>query len=108
MRVQKNQNLIHQRAEFGALGRRALSFLNVTVILLVLPFTILAAPADNVAMPTTSVPDQAGARKTILVDDFTNLSGWTVSTSNGARLEVAQDTGHTGGRATRLGLPSPH
>ena len=106
MRVQKNQNLIHQRAEFGALGRRALSFLNVTVILLVLPFTILAAPADNVAMPTTSAPDQTGARKTILVDDFTNLSGWTVSTSNGARLEVAQDTGHNGGRAMRLDFES--
>ncbi|HRD68082.1 MAG TPA: discoidin domain-containing protein [Candidatus Competibacter sp.] len=80
---------------------RALPIPILTVILFMLPFTILAATTDATEPTTTSVPDHAGVRKSILLDDFEDLSGWTVATSTGARLEIAQDTGRNG-RAMRL------
>jgi hypothetical protein len=104
MRTHAHHNLTHQRTGLIALHRRALSVLTFTVILLMLPFTILAAPTPT-ALPTPPVPDQTGARKVILVDDFEDLSGWTVATSSGARLEIAQDTGRNG-RAMRLDFES--
>lgn len=67
-----------------------------------LPFTILAAPAGDIAVPASVPADQTSLRKTILLDDFEDLGGWTVATSSGARLEIAQDAGRDGGRAMRL------
>ena len=32
----------------------------------------------------------------LVLDNFENLSGWSATTSEGARIEIAQDTGHTG------------
>lgn len=63
--------------------------------------TLLAAP-DNATPATTPMPDLASVRKTTVLDDFKELSGWTAITSAGARLEIAQDTGRNGGRSMRL------
>ncbi|MEI2782650.1 MAG: discoidin domain-containing protein [Candidatus Competibacter sp.] len=105
MPTPKPQPQTRPPADLFAPARRALSALTLTVILLMLPFTILAAPADTTA-PATPAPDPADARKPIPLDDFEDLSGWTVATSAGARLEIAQDTGRNGGRAMRLDFES--
>ncbi len=76
----------------------------LTVTLLMLSFTILAAPTNTPAL-TPTAPDQTDARKTTLLDDFEDLSGWTAAVSAGARLEIAQDTGRAG-RAMRLDFES--
>jgi hypothetical protein len=73
-----------------------------TVILSMLPFTILAAPGGTT--PASTI-DPSGGRTPTLLDDFEDLSGWTVAVSNGARLEIAQDTGRNG-RAMRLDFES--
>ena len=97
----KEYNNTLQRAFPIMSSPQALSVLILTVILLMLPFSILAAPPDTPDAPVTPAPGETAARKTILLDDFEDLSGWTVATSNGARLEIAQDTGRAG-RAMRL------
>ncbi|HRE55249.1 MAG TPA: discoidin domain-containing protein [Candidatus Competibacter sp.] len=74
---------------------RALLLLTFTVLSFMLPFTISAATSES---PVTDFDP----RKTILLDDFKDLSGWSAVTSSGARLEIAQDTGRNGGRAMRL------
>lgn len=71
----------------------------LTAILLMLPFTIQAAPPDHPNAP--AAPGGSDARGITLLDDFEDLSGWTIAASPGARLEIAQDTGRAG-RALRL------
>ncbi|MFO1423543.1 MAG: discoidin domain-containing protein [Candidatus Competibacteraceae bacterium] len=56
--------------------------------------TLAAAPESS----TATIP---AARKTILLDDFENLGGWSAAASPTARLEIAQDAGRAG-RAMRL------
>ncbi|MDQ5909056.1 MAG: hypothetical protein QG599_1150 [Pseudomonadota bacterium] len=72
--------------------RHVFSSLFLTILLLMLPSTLPAAPPE---VPVTSP-------KTILLDDFENLSGWSAAVSSGARLEIAQDMGLDGRRAMRL------
>jgi hypothetical protein len=67
--------------------------LTVFLLMPLLP-TLAAAPEP----PATAVPN---SRKTILLDDFENLGGWSAIASPNARLEIAQDAGRTG-RAMRL------
>lgn len=72
---------------------RALPALIFMTILTVLPASILAVS------PTPS--GGANERKTVPLDDFENLDGWSVATSPGTRLEIARDAGRTG-RGMRL------
>ncbi len=71
----------------------------LTAILLTLPSARLAATENPVIAPV--VANATGGRQPVVMDDFEDLSGWTIATSPGARLEIAQDTGLTG-RAMRL------
>ena len=66
-----------------------------TVLLLMSSFPTLATASEP---PATAIPT---VRKTILLDDFENLGGWSAIASPTARLEIAQDAGRTG-RAMRL------
>jgi len=66
------------------------------LFLMVLPL-MSALPAGAAAPESSTTP----MRKTILLDDFENLGGWSALASPSARLEIAQDTGQTG-RAMRL------
>lgn len=69
------------------------------LLLMVLPLmSSLPAIAAAPEPPATTAPP---VRKTILLDDFENLGGWSALASPTARLEIAQDAGHTG-RAMRL------
>ncbi|MCP5158027.1 MAG: discoidin domain-containing protein [Gammaproteobacteria bacterium] len=54
------------------------------------------------AIPAATLENPATSRKTILLDDFEDLSGWSVATSSGAQLEIAQDDGPDGRHAMRL------
>lgn len=67
--------------------------LTVTPLMSSLP-TIAAAPEPPGSTGPTS-------RKSILLDDFETLDGWSAIASPSARLEIAQDTGRTG-RSMRL------
>ncbi|MCB1770761.1 MAG: discoidin domain-containing protein [Candidatus Competibacteraceae bacterium] len=58
----------------------------------------MASPNQATAPPAT----ETSSRETILLDNFEDLSGWSVVTSPGARLEIAQDDGIDGRRAMRL------
>lgn len=40
--------------------------------------------------------EKAAAQGTLLLDDFEELKGWNAAASEGASLEIAQDTGHSG------------
>ena len=71
-----------------------------TAILLLLLPARWAAAAETPASPPVVV-NENGLRPPIVLDDFEDLSGWRVTTSPGARLEIAQDAGLTG-RAMRL------
>ncbi|MFO1371586.1 MAG: discoidin domain-containing protein [Candidatus Competibacteraceae bacterium] len=76
-----------------------------TVILMLLPTPLQAAalPENPTGSASTSaVPSEPpNIRKTVLLDDFEDLSGWSAATSPSARLEIAQDAGRTG-RGMRL------
>ncbi len=85
-----------------ALRGQTVVLLTLTVMLFMLPFTIRAAPADAPTTPAATAADPIEERKTLLLDDFKDLSGWSAVTSAGARLEIAQDIGRNGGRAMRL------
>ncbi|MDS4071080.1 MAG: discoidin domain-containing protein [Candidatus Competibacter sp.] len=77
----------------------------LTAILLVTVPPLPAATPENPAAPPAAVPPVApsgtSVRKTVVLDDFEDLGGWSVVTSPGARLEIAQDSGHVG-RSMRL------
>jgi hypothetical protein len=76
----------------------------LAVILLAAVPPLPAATPENVASPTPAAQAPSGGtgvRKTVVLDDFEDLGGWSVATSPGARLEIAQDTGHVG-RSMRL------
>ena len=79
--------------------RLATSFL--TFILLLIPPMLVAATPDNPAIAPIIADPTGGVRPPVLLDDFEDLRGWRVTTSPGARLEIAQDAGLTG-RAMRL------
>ena len=70
-----------------------LSLLGVSALMSALP-TLAAAPE----LPSTTITTP---RKTVMLDDFEKLEGWSAVTSPTARLEIAQDAGRTG-RAMRL------
>lgn len=53
-------------------------------------------------LPASIVIASSETGKTMLLDDFENLSGWSANASPGARLEIAQDLGRDGRRALRL------
>ena len=74
---------------------RALPALLLMTILTVLPTSILAVP------PVSTPPGGTDARKIVVLDDFETLDGWSVATSPGTRLEIAQDVGRAG-RGMRL------
>lgn len=74
---------------------RTLPALLLMTILTVLPTSILAVPAAS------TPPGGTDERKIVVLDDFENLDGWSVATSPGTRLEIAQDVGHAG-RGMRL------
>ena len=74
---------------------RALPALLLMTILTVLPTSILSAS------PASTPPGGTDERKIVVLDDFENLDGWSVATSPGTRLEIAQDVGHAG-RGMRL------
>ena len=74
---------------------RALPALLLMTILTVLPTSILAVPAASTPAGGTD------ERKIMVLDDFENLDGWSVATSPGTRLEIAQDVGRAG-RGMRL------
>ncbi len=99
--LKPNEHNPRSQRAFPTMSPRCGLFISLlTVALLMLPFTILATTADN-PTPTTPNPSQSSAPKITLLDDFEDLSGWTVATSTGARLEIAQDNGLVG-RAMRL------
>ncbi len=74
---------------------RPLFVLLLTVIPLMSSLPTLAAAPEP---PTPVIPT---APKTVLLDDFETLDGWSTITSPSARLEIAQDAGRAG-RAMRL------
>ncbi|MER2602942.1 MAG: discoidin domain-containing protein [Candidatus Competibacter phosphatis] len=74
---------------------RALPALLLMTILTVLPTSILSAS------PASTPPGGTDERKIVALDDFENLDGWSVATSPGTRLEIAQDVGRAG-RGMRL------
>lgn len=74
---------------------RALPALILMTILTVLPTSILSAS------PASTPPGGTDERKIVALDDFENLDGWSVATSPGTRLEIAQDVGRAG-RGMRL------
>jgi len=74
---------------------RTLTILLLTVLSLMSSLPTLAAAPES---PTATV---SAVRKTILLDDFENLGGWSAVASPTARLEIAQDAGRSG-RAMRL------
>lgn len=80
---------------------RPLPVLLLMVVLLMLPVLLLAASPESPLVSEPTAASVASARKITLLDDFEDLSGWSVATSEGARLEIAQDAGRTG-RAMRL------
>ena len=71
----------------------------LAAIFLLLPPARWAA-AENPAIPPV-IANETVIRPPVVLDDFEDLSGWRVTTSPGARLEIAQDAGLTG-RAMRL------
>ena len=74
---------------------RILFVLLLTVFSLMSSLPTIAAARES---PATTVPT---VRKSILLDDFENIGGWSALASPTARLEIAQDAGRTG-RALRL------
>jgi hypothetical protein len=74
---------------------RALSGLLLTVILLMIAPPLPAVTPENVPAPPATTGG-SNIRKTIMLDDFENLDGWSTAASPGARVEIAQDTGHAG------------
>lgn len=78
-----------------------LALLLTAMTWLLAPPSVAAAPADAAASSPPAASSGSEAKITML-DDFDNLDGWSVTTSSGARLEIAQDTGRAGHRAMRL------
>ncbi|HCB14754.1 MAG TPA: discoidin domain-containing protein [Gammaproteobacteria bacterium] len=76
------------------------SILWATILLLSLHPALATASLDSVAAPSPSA--ETPSRKSVLLDDFEDLSGWSIITSPGAQLEIAQDDGHDGHHAMRL------
>lgn len=76
------------------------SILWATVLLLSLHSAPAMASLDSVTAPPSSA--ETPSRKPVLLDDFEDLSGWSIITSPGAQLEIAQDDGHDGHHAMRL------
>lgn len=72
----------------------------LTAIFLLLTLTVRAGASENPAILPV-IANETDVRPPVVLDDFEDLSGWRVTTSPGARLEIAQDAGLTG-RAMRL------
>ncbi|MBK8753771.1 MAG: discoidin domain-containing protein [Candidatus Competibacteraceae bacterium] len=79
-----------------------MSSLHVLLTALLTVFLLMSSLPTIASAPEMPVAENPIPRKLLLLDDFESLSGWSAATSPGARLEIAQDTGRTGGRAMRL------
>jgi hypothetical protein len=78
-----------------------MSLARTLLVPLLTVLSLMSSLPTLAAAPESATATVATARKTILLDDFENLGGWSAVTSPTARLEIAQDAGRSG-RAMRL------